>query len=128
MSSDSIREQVHALLTPIYPDGWTVNPYTVKGVDQLAKTTGYLEHTGIDPEPGAPIGCVRSTVILSVFSHLTDYRKAEDRLDVPVMEFLTALDGLDTIAFTTAQKTTYKDTYLGWAITLTVLTEKEPTS
>ncbi|NYE20514.1 hypothetical protein [Microbacterium immunditiarum] len=123
--SSSVRAQVAAMLAPFVSDEWTVKPHTVKQVDTLARPTLFIEHTGIDPLEVSPFGHVQSTVVVTVLSHLTDYSKAEDALDVPVLELITDLDTDDRLEFRNARKTSVHDTYLGWAIELTVITAKE---
>lgn len=123
--SSSVRAQVAAKLAPHIPDGWAVKPHTVKQVTTLSRTTLYVEHTGIGPLPDAPESHVSSTVVVTVLSHLTDYEKAEDALDTPILALITDLDGDTELGFERAEKTAVNDTYLGWAITLTVTTAKE---
>lgn len=123
--SSSVRAQVAEKLAPYIPAGWDVDAFTVKTVATLSRTTVYIEHTGIAPLDAAPVGYVSSTVTVTVLSPLNDWEKAEDALDVPVLAFITDLDGDTELAFARANKTSVKDTYLGWAIELTVITAKE---
>lgn len=123
--SSSVRAQVAALLAPYLPGTWAVKPHTVKSINTLTKTTLYIEHTGIDPLAAAPVGHVQNTVVATVLSPLTDYAKAEDALDADVLTLVTSLDGSDTLGFVRAEKTEVIETYLGWAVHLTAITQKE---
>lgn len=123
--SSSVRAQVAAKLAPYWPDGWDVEAHTVKTAPTIARVTAYIEHTGYTALSAAPVGHVESTVTVTVLSPLNDWEKAEEQLDVPVLAFITDLDGDTELRFDRANKTTVKDTYLGWAIELAVITAKE---
>ena len=124
--SSSVRAQVAAFLAPLIPTGWAVKPNTVKQITTLNKPTLFIEHTGIEPSPEAPIGTVHNQVVVTFLSRHTDYAKAEDELDADVLEFINQLDGSEQLAWSKADKVSVpadEPRYLGWAITLTVITE-----
>nr|WP_274637072.1 hypothetical protein [Microbacterium bovistercoris] len=123
--STSVRAQVAAILAPMIPNTWAVKPHTVKQLATLAQPTVYVEHTTIEPLTAAPYGHASNTVTVTALSHRKDYDRAEDALDSDVLLLLAALDANDRIAWTRAEKITVADTYLGWAITLTLITETE---
>lgn len=124
--SSSVREQVAALIQPLITGNrWSVKPHTVKQLTTISRPTVFIEHTGIDPLPTAPVGRVDNQCVVTIVSQLTDYQKAEDALDVKVIHLINALDGSDHLEWLNARKVEIADTYLGWAITLTLLTEKE---
>jgi hypothetical protein len=123
--STSVRAQVAAFLEPLIPERWDVKPYTVKSIGTLSVPTLFIEHTAIDPLPAAPVGNVQNTVVLTILSNLTDYAQAEDDIDPGVLTLITALDGHDQLGFVRAEKNAVIDTYLGWAVTVTAITEKE---
>jgi hypothetical protein len=124
--STSVRAQVAAMLATLVTDeSWAIKPHTVKQVLTLSKPTVYVEHTGITALPEAPIGHLRNTVAVTILDPHTDWDKAEDDLDTAVLELITALDAHDRLAVTEATKTSIADAYLGWAITLTLITDKE---
>lgn len=124
--SSSVRAQVAALLQPLITGNrWSVKPYTVKQLQTISRPTVFIEHTGIDPEPVAPVGMVNNTCVVTILSHLLDYQLAEDALDEKVMQLVAALDGSPVLNWQTVRKVEVKDTYLGWAITLTLTTAKE---
>lgn len=124
--SSSVRAQVQALLQPLITGNlWSVKPHTVKQVQTISRATVFIEHTGIDPMPTAPVGRVDNQCVVTIVSPLTDYSQAEDSLDAKVMDLVNALDGSDRLEWVNARKVEIADTYLGWAITLTLITEKE---
>lgn len=123
--STSVRALVAGYLAPIIPDTWTVVPHTVTTVNTLAAPTVFIEHSTIVPAPEAPSGHVHNTVVVTVLSHHTDYAKAEDAIDSDVLHLIEQLDDQDAIGWTRAEKIAMKDTYLGWAITLTFITATE---
>ena len=127
--SSSVREQVRELIQPLITGNrWSVKPHTVKQVQTLSRPTVFIEHTGIDPLEAAPVAHVSNTCVVTIVSHRTDYTQAEDDLDVPVAQLIAALDAHEQLDWTEARKVEVADTYLGWAITLTVITAKETTS
>jgi len=123
--STSVRQAVADLLQPIIPAGWDIRPHTVKKVLTLSRPTVYVEYTTTEPAPEAPIGHLHDSVVVTMLSHLTDYAKAEDALDTDVRTILAALDAHDRLVWTKAEKVEVADTYLGWAITLTFISETE---
>lgn len=125
--SSSVREQVAALIKPLITGNrWSIQPHTVKQLGtSLTRTTVFIEHTGIDPQPIAPVGMVDNTCIVTILSALADWQKAEDALDAKVMDLIAALDASTILTWSNARKVEVAETYLGWAITLTVITQKE---
>lgn len=124
--SSNVRAEVAELLAPLIADsGWAVKPHTVKRLTTLAEPTLYIEHVGIEQAEVAPVGTVTNTVVVTIVDHHTDYEKAEDALDPGVLELITALDAHTRLAWSRADKTEIADTYLAWALRLTVITEKE---
>lgn len=124
--SSSVRELVKGLLQPLITGNrWVVKPHTVKQLETVARTTVFIEHTGIDPLPAAPIGNVNNECVVTIVSPLLDYAKAEDALDAKVLDLVNALDADERLGWVNARKVEVADTYLGWAITLTLITAKE---
>lgn len=124
--STSVRDQVKALLAPLVAEtGWAVKAHTVKQITTLSKPTLYIEHIGIVALPEAPVGHVSNTVVVTILDDHTNYDTAEDALDDDVLQLITALDASDRLLFVKADKTEVNNTYLGWAIELTLTTEKE---
>lgn len=124
--SSSVRDLVRTMLQPLITGKrWSVKPHTVRQVLTLDRPTVYIEHTVVNVLVAAPIGSVENTVVVTILDHHTDYDKAEDALDVAVLDLILDLDSHERLAWTKAEKVEVADKYLGWAITLTVITEKE---
>lgn len=124
--SSSVREVARTLLQPLITGNrWSVKPHTVKQISTLSRPTVFIEHTNIEQLPTAPIGQVQNTLVVTILSHHTDYVQAEDALDAAVLELIVKLDEHLRLNWVRAEKITVKDTYLGWAITLTLITDKE---
>lgn len=124
--SSSVRAVVRTLLQPLITGNrWSVQPHTVKQIGTLSRTTVFIEHTNIEQLPTAPIGQVQNTVVVTILSHLTDYVMAEDAIDPAVLELIVKLEEHQQLNWVRAEKITVKDMYLGWAITLTLITDKE---
>lgn len=93
-------------------------PQTIEGI------TVVLKHSQMERLAEAPQGSLRNTVVLTVVDPHEDQTAAENALDDSVLELVTAIDTLPKINWTNAEKVLV-DPYLGWDITLTVITEKE---
>lgn len=122
----SVRAEVAGLIkTWTDTHKWAVKPNTVKTVTTLAKPTVFIEHTTIEPLVAAPIGHVSNSVVVTFLDSHTDYAQAEDVLDADVLDFITELDASDCLDWSKAEKVTVLDTYLGWAVTVSLITAKE---
>lgn len=119
--SDSVRAYLVEQLD--LPTEWSVIPEQ-RFPETIAKPTVVLQHTRIERLPEAPMGNIRHTVVLSVLDPHTDIAAAEDALDDAVTELLSAIDAHSTIAWTEAEKTTHRETFPAWNLTLTVITSK----
>lgn len=124
--STRVAVQVAELITPLVEaNGWDIKRHTVKQVLTLSKPTVYIEHTNAVQLDMAPVGHVLNTCVVTILDHHTNYDTAEDAIDAAVLELITELDGSDRLTFVKADKTEVVETYLGWAITLTFISEKE---
>lgn len=128
MSADetTVRGYIRAQLAPSWPSSWRFVPF--QSMPQtIDTTTVILKHEAIDPDPKLPVGQVRNRVILTVADPHEGIEAAEDALDDAVVDLLTSLDGHRTIGWTSAEKVAVEGRYLGWDITLTVLSSiKKP--
>jgi len=122
--SQSVREWLEDQLTPELPEGWRFIP-NQRMAATIDRITVVLKHTDIERLPEAPLGTLRNTVVLTVADPHEDQVRAENELDDAVLELCTAIDGLPNINWTRASKVLVNDTYLGWDITLTVISGKE---
>ena len=122
--SQSVREWLQAQLRSELPEGWKFIP-NQRMAATIDRITVVLKHTDIERLPEAPLGNLRNTVVLTVADPHEDQVRAENELDDAVLELCTAIDGLPNINWTRASKVLVNDTYLGWDITLTVISGKE---
>lgn len=120
--SDSVRDYITAEVT--FPSGWNFIPnQTIP--ETIDRITVVLKHLRMEPLPEAPVGHVRNTVVLTIADHHSAIATAENELDSAVVELLTALDGHARIAWSLAEKVSVEGRYLGWDITLTVITSRK---
>ncbi|WP_349902607.1 hypothetical protein [Parafrigoribacterium humi] len=122
--SDSLRVWLDEQLTPLLPSGWTLIP-NQRMPETITVTTVVLKHLEIERLDAAPLGQLRNTVVLTVADAHQNQTTAENELDESVLTLCTALDALKNLNWTGAKKVLVNDTYLGWDITLTVITSKE---
>jgi len=122
--SASVRSYLEAELKPLLPTTWRIIP-NQRIPETIDRVTVALKVDRIEKLPEAPLGNLRNTVILTVADPHKDQVRAENALDDAVLNVLTALDGHSNIDWTLAQKVLATETYLGWDITLTVITSKE---
>lgn len=120
----SLRDWIDEQLTPLLPDAWSLIP-NQRIPETINATTVVLKHLKIERLEEAPLGQLRNTVTLTVADPHQDQVTAENELDESVLTLCTALDALPKLNWTGAEKVLVSDTYLGWDITLTVITSKE---
>lgn len=99
----SVREWLDENLKPLLPEGWRWVPYQ-RNVDTLDAVTVIWKQSRIVPLDEAPLGAVRVEGTLTVCTPHQDIARAEEALDDAVTDLCSALDGLDGIAWTSAQK------------------------
>ncbi len=126
VSGETVRDYLTRTLKPLLPADWRFIP-NQRMPETISVVTAVVKHTRIEPLAAAPIGNANNTVVLTVASPPNqDNVKAEIALDDAVIAVVTAVDGLDTVGWTLAEKVEVnKGKYLGWDITLTVITSKE---
>jgi len=122
--SVSVRAYVEAQIKPLLPAEWKFIPNQTMP-ETISQTVVIVKHSRIEKLPAAPIGHLQNTVTLTIVDPHADEVKAENALDDSVLELLTAIDGHERINWSLAEKVAVKDPYIGWDITLTVITEKE---
>jgi hypothetical protein len=122
--SGSLRDQLAAELKALLPAAWRFIP-NQRMPQTISKVTAVLKLTRLEPLEEAPIGSLRSTIVLTVVSAHQDDVKAELELDDAVIEAATALDGHAWISWTGAEKVAVNEKYLGWDVTLTAITSSK---
>jgi len=124
MSANTVRSDLADLLTPKLPADWKIIPnQTVP--ETLHTVTVVLKHYKLEKLPEAPQRHLSNSFTLTVASPLTTIAKAEDDLDDAVLELVTTIDTLSSVDWTDATKVLVNDSYIGWDISLTVITQPE---
>lgn len=125
MSAELVRHQLRDLLKPLLPAEWEIIPEQ-RVPEKLEKTTVIIKLTAFERLPAAPMGSLSNEFTVTVASkHMTDQGKAEDAVDDAVLELVTAIDELVTVAWSGAKKVLVAGKYIGWDIDLTMTTKKE---
>jgi len=130
VSGSTVRQKLAAELRALLPGTWRFIP-NQELPKTISKITAVLKLGRIEPLPEAPAGSTRSSVTLTVVSpHQSDI-KAEIDLDDAITEVITALDEHAWIGWSLCEKVGVgvgvgeAPKYLGWDVTLTVITSKE---
>lgn len=122
-----VRGYLVAELAPLLPADWRLIPaQTIP--DQIDRTTVVVKHGRMTKLPEAPIGNLQHSIVLTIAHPSANIGAAEDALDHAVIELTTALDGHDRIDWTDAEKVSVESKWLGWDVTLTVITQKPTTT
>ena len=124
MLANTVRSDLDALLAPKLPAGWKIIPHQTVP-ETLHTITVVLKHYKLEKLPEAPQRHLTNYFTLTVASPLTTVAKAEDDLDDAVLELVTAIDTLASVDWTEATKVLVNDSYIGWDISLTVITQPE---
>jgi len=122
--SQSVREWLTEQITPLLDDSWRILP-NQRMPATIDRITVVVKYTAMERLAEAPQTHLRNTVTLTIADPHEDQVKAEDALDDAVLALCTVLDSLPRIGWTGAQKVLVNETYLGWDITLTVISGKE---
>ena len=122
--SDNVREYVLNQL-PIPAEWRSIDVQRIP--DVIERETVIVKHARIEKLPEAPNGHLRNEVILAVFIPNRDLARAENRLDLAVLDLIGMIDKHPYINWSEAEKViTPNGAYPGWEISLTVNTEATP--
>ncbi|PPI28202.1 hypothetical protein [Rathayibacter sp. AY1B5] len=119
----TVRAQLSEILKPLLPKGWVIIPEQ-RDPGVITNSTVLLKQERISKLPASPIGSLQTSFILTVLTPHADTARAEDDLDDAVLELTTALDSLNGVDWTEAQKVISGD-YLGYDISLFIITKKD---
>lgn len=120
----TVRAQLADALENLLPDNKYRIVANVGTIDRLAKPLIQIELAAFQPSTGAR-GARMVEVTLHVATHLTGVTPAaEDAADAAGLEVFEALEALTWANPTRAEKTIYKDQYLGYDITTEILTKR----
>lgn len=117
----TVREYIVGQVTPNLPDDWKIDP-GIPTLGTLSKPVLWVEYTAFEPLPEAPLSKIRVTADLCIVTNLTDERKGEDDADENVAALYEAALAADTFYSITARKAVFADAYLGWRLTINVVT------
>lgn len=119
--SSSVREYVLEQLAPGIPEVIKVDP-GIPTITTLSQPLLWIEYTSFQREPSAPLSRIACGVDVCIATNHTDLRKGEDEADELVAALFEHAVTADAFRDLTASKTIFGDTYIGWRISLTVIT------
>lgn len=127
MSPDStIRNWLAEQLTPLLPSGWKIAPGM--GIPTtIDRTWVAIKNLRIAPFAEAPKGHLTNFTTVTVASKFTDQAKATDVVDDQVLELVMDLLTIEGLTFIDANKVLVNDTYIGWDISLSIISRKKET-
>lgn len=127
MSPDStIRNWLAEQLAPLLPSGWKVAagmgiPATID------RTWVAIKNLRIAPLAEAPTSHLNNFTTVTIASKFTDQAKATDVVDDQVLELVMDLLTIEGLTFIDANKVLVNDTYIGWDISLSIISRKKET-
>lgn len=121
MSSETVREYIVAQLDGKLPERWDVDP-GIPTLGTLSKPVLWIEYTAFEPLPEAPLSKIKVTADLCIVTSKTDLRKGEADADEAVAALYEAAIATNTFYSITASKTVFLDAYIGWRLTINVIT------
>lgn len=126
MSSETVREYIVGQVEPNLPTDWKVDP-GIPTLGTLSKPVLWVEYTAFEPLPEAPNSSIKVTADLCIVTNLTDLRKGEDDADEHVATLFEASLAARSFYSITARKTVFADAYIGWRVSITVVTTNPAT-
>lgn len=118
MSSETVREYIIGQVTPNLPAEWKVEP-GIPTLGTLSKPVLWIEYTGFQPLPEAPLSHIQVSADLCIATSKTDMRKGEDEADELVAALFEACFAAQCFSSITATKTVFADAYIGWRMSIT---------
>lgn len=121
----TVRSQLVDLLTARLPQTWEVRA-GLGGLDNLTvPTVAVWTH---ELEPGPARGLRTHTLRVRLLSPLSDPDQVEDALEVDVALLCAAIESLDPITWSTAERGIHADTYHAYTLTVSVPVRKDTTT
>lgn len=102
-------------------DAWTVD----RGIPTLGvldRPILWIEYTSFAREASAPMSKIACGVDVCIATSLTDLRMGEDEADEMVAALFEHMITGDAFREISATKTVFSDKYIGWRISVTVIT------
>ena len=119
--TQTVRDYILAEVTPHTPEEWKVDR-GIPTLTTLAAPLLWVEYTAFEPFPEAPLSKIKVTADLCVATNYTDERKGEDAADEHIAALYEAALLANTFYSITARKTVFIDTYVGWRLSINVIT------
>lgn len=121
--SSSVRDYVLEQLAPGIPteDQWRVEN-GIPTLTTLNKPVLWVEYTSFGRAASSPSSHIECGVDVCIASNLTDMRKGEADADELVAGLFEVAVTANAFREISARKTVFGDTYIGWRISLTVIT------
>lgn len=132
MSTDTdtptVREYVFGVLKPLVPADWKADDGIPSQMHSLSRPLMWLEYTGFEPFPEAPLSKIAATVDVCIATNRMDVRKAEADADESVAELYEAALSSTSFYRISASKAVFWDAYFGWRLSITVITTNPVTA
>lgn len=127
MSDETVRGYVFGVLKPLVPAEWKTDDGIPSAMHSLSKPLMWLEYTGFAPLPEAPLAKIAASVDVCIVTNRADVRKGEADADEAIAELFEAALTSNSFYSITAAKSVFWDAYIGWRLSLTVITQNPVT-
>lgn len=121
-ATQTVREYVFSILKPLVPADWKTEDGIPSKMHSLSRPLMWLEYTGFEPLPEAPLAKIAAAVDVCIATNRTDVRKGEADADESVAELFEAALASHSFYSIRATKSVFWDAYIGWRLSLTVIT------
>jgi hypothetical protein len=122
-ADQTVREYVFGVLKPLVPSDWKVDDGIPSAMHSLSKPLMWLEYTAFAPLAEAPLAKIAASVDVCIVTNKTDVRKGEAAADEAIAALFEAALTSNSFYSITAAKSVFWDAYLGWRLSLTVITK-----
>lgn len=124
---DEVRADLRSILVAAAPASWDVRA-GLTPLRKITRPTVLIDYREISPAPAVGAAFVRCTFDVLIVDHHTDQTRAEDAIDVDVVDMLIALSTHRRARWTSARKTEVTGTpYLGWLLGIDMHAQATPT-
>lgn len=124
MTDLTTRDQLVEWLTAALPAGWKLIN-SERNFDVLVQTAVIIKQDTIAKLPQAPRGAWTVSYTLTIADPHKKFEDAEIALDEDVLELFEILDLMDNVYPSTAKKVVVNDSYLGYDVTVAVITQRK---
>lgn len=121
MSTETVREYIVNQIAPNLPTDWKIEP-GIPTLGTLSKPVLWVEYTAFEPFAEAPLAKIQASADLCIATSKTDVRKGEDEADESVAALYEAVIVSNTFYSITARKAVFNESYVGWRLSITVIT------